>query len=50
MKKNTKTYFDNTVRKLVMEMQESIDKEKENIPNSLFVKMKELLLKIYDSC
>ena len=44
-----KKYFDNTTKKDVMKIQELIDEEKENISNGLFVKMNELLKKIYES-
>ena len=45
-----KKYFDNTTKKDVMKIQELFDEEKENISNGLFVKMNELLKKIYESC
>ena len=43
-------YFDNTTKKDVMKIRELIDEEKENISNGLFVKISELLKKIYDDC
>ena len=33
-----------------MKIQELIDEEKENISNGLFVKISELLKKIYENC
>ena len=42
-------YFDNTTKEDVMKIQELIDEEKENISNGLFVKINELLKKIYES-
>ncbi len=42
-------YFVENTKKDVMKIQELIDEEKENISNGLFVKMNELLKKIYES-